>query len=287
MKYIAGALAALGAMICACSSDAETHDDHADAATCVTVRGGPLWNYSAGDPLGPSHWGEIASAQDASVYPDCANESQQQSPIAMARSGAGVVARPFQLGSELAWSTAATVQNLRNDGHTWIAGFDPAQNQLRVDGTDYGLAQFHVHAPSEHTLDGKEYPLEAHFVHLDASGTQPFAAVIAVMFEESENDNPELAKIWPKFDRCAQEAPSSVTGVTLDLPRLLPEGRTYMTYDGSLTTPPCSFTVRFFVLLEPLKASKAQIRQLQDAVGRNNRPIQPILAGTQVSIHRP
>jgi carbonic anhydrase len=36
---------------------------------------------------------------------------------------------------------------------------------LMVDGLRFDLLQFHFHSSSEHTLNGKSYPLEVHFVH--------------------------------------------------------------------------------------------------------------------------
>jgi len=289
MKYLSGAVVALGAVICACSTESGAEDSHgdgsADAGACAPLLAEPPWTYSAEDPKGPSHWGNIQYDDSAPAYPDCANESVQQSPIAIPTSPS--ITAPFQLGNELAWSRAANVQSLRNDGHTWVAAFDPSQNTLSVGGTPYTLAQFHLHARSEHTIGGNEYPLEAHFVHLNPSGAQPFAVVLAVMFEESDEDNEELAKIWPKFSACPQATPTPVAGITLDLPKLLPEHRTYVSYDGSLTTPPCTAAARFYVFLDPIKASKSQVHKMMDAVGQNNRPIQPVVGGTQIAIHRP
>lgn len=37
----------------------------------------------------------------------------------------------------------------------------------RISGRVYELLQFHFHTPSEHTFDGKHYPMEAHLVHKD------------------------------------------------------------------------------------------------------------------------
>jgi carbonic anhydrase len=40
------------------------------------------------------------------------------------------------------------------------------------DGTSIELqpVQFHMHAPSEHTIDGRSYDLEVHIVHTNADG---------------------------------------------------------------------------------------------------------------------
>ena len=59
----------------------------------------------------------------------------------------------------------------------------------------FNLKQFHFHTPSENNINGKSFPLEAHFVHATQDGK---LAVIAVMFEEGE-ENQILKKIWDKF----------------------------------------------------------------------------------------
>jgi len=60
--------------------------------------------------------------------------------------------------------------------------------------------QFHFHSPSEHTKNGKGFPLELHIVHLDAV-TQQLAAVIGIFFEINEDpkfDNFHFDRIRPK-----------------------------------------------------------------------------------------
>ena len=50
------------------------------------------------------------------------------------------------------------------------------------------LFQFHMHAPSEHTVEGKNYPLELHIIHTDAE-TGRFGTVIGIFFEISKDPN--------------------------------------------------------------------------------------------------
>jgi len=268
---------------------------HSDAAhdgghgECEELGHDPHWSYEESETVGPEFWGELKLKDGAVAFPDCASKTKQQSPIsipALETVDAGSLgAGPFKLGTELQWKDGATVKNLHHNGHTWLAGMDRTQNKLMVDTTAYELAQFHFHAPAEHNIGNKEYPLEAHFVHVNPTASaQPFAAVVGVMFEESAEDNAELAKVWSKFDKCPHETAKDVSSVTVDLTKLLPANRTYVQYDGSLTTPPCSMTVRFHVLVEPIKASKKQIDALKEAVGKNDRPHQPILSSTSVSL---
>lgn len=55
----------------------------------------------------------------------------------------------------------------------------------------FKLAQFHVHAPSEHSVDGVFHDLEMHFVHTYADDPNRLGAVIGVFFDMEEGgDNP-------------------------------------------------------------------------------------------------
>jgi carbonic anhydrase len=57
---------------------------------------------------------------------------------------------------------------------------------------------------------------------------------------------------------------------------LLPPNTAYCTYAGSLTTPPCSEGVTWFVLKTPMDVSPEQIHTFADIYLDNARPIQPI-----------
>jgi carbonic anhydrase len=57
---------------------------------------------------------------------------------------------------------------------------------------------------------------------------------------------------------------------------LLPARRSYFRYEGSLTTPPCSETVNWVVLTNPMTASARQIADVTAIYGDNARPLQPL-----------
>jgi carbonic anhydrase len=64
--------------------------------------------------------------------------------------------------------------------------------------------------------------------------------------------------------------------VRADLSKFLPEHQGYYTFEGSLTTPPCSESVRWFVLKTPVEASGVQLKQFEGRYAHNNRPTQPL-----------
>ncbi len=155
-----------------------------------------------------------------------------------------------------------------NNGHTIQVNMQ-AGNTLNIDGISFELKQFHFHTPSENNIDGKSFPLEAHFVHLDKDNN---IAVLALMFEEGEA-NANLAKIWEKMPLKANEKNSIILEDIASV--LLPSQREYYRFNGSLTTPPCTEGVRWFVLKTPVSISKGQVAKFLKVMKHpNNRPIQ-------------
>ena len=163
-----------------------------------------------------------------------------------------------------------------NNGHTIQVNME-AGDTLTVDGISFDLKQFHFHTPSENHIDGKSFPLEAHFVHLDKEGN---IAVLALMFEEGK-ENKQLAKVWAKMPKDAD----AKSELKLDqiASSLLPESKEYYRFNGSLTTPPCTEGVRWMVLKTPVTISKEQVEKFLSTMKHpNNRPIQTTNARVMV-----
>lgn len=132
--------------------------------------------------------------------------------------------------------------------------------------------QFHFHSPSEHLVDGVFYPLEGHIVNiisgedLPACGEAGCLSVIGVMYALSEEDNPELEPLIADLNMTLDGRKSMPEDFTFSLNSMLPEDPTYITYAGSLTTPPCSEGVRWHLLLEPRPISIRQLETIQLAM---------------------
>jgi carbonic anhydrase len=163
--------------------------------------------------------------------------------------------------------TAATLEPLKfsykaggdsivNNGHAVQVSYAEGSS-ISVDGIQFVLKQFHFHAPSEHRLNGKSYPIEAHLVH--------------------EDGNSILATLWRSMPDT--EGKPHALPAPFDVARLLPGTREYYRYNGSLTTPPCTEGVRWLVLKTPVSASKQQAATLSKVLRHpNNRPVQPVNA---------
>lgn len=134
---------------------------------------------------------------------------------------------------------------------------------------DYTFVQLHFHTPSEEQINGKAYPLVAHMVHRNTAGK---LAVVATFFEEGA-ESEALAPLLAIMPRHKNEV---LTLGNFNVADLFPKQRDYYTYEGSLTTPPCTEGVRWLVLKTPLTLSKEQLTTYQLLFAMNARPVQPL-----------
>ncbi|CAN7986470.1 unnamed protein product [Ixodes hexagonus] len=155
--------------------------------------------------------------------------------------------------------------------------------ELYVEGAglngQYQFVQLHFHwganssRGSEHTFAGTQYPMEMHMVHFNQRyGNAPEAQkrpdgflVIAVLFEISKSNNPNFQKIVDALSRIRTE---DTNGVELPSPVVLNDllptiSSHYYRYRGSLTTPPCSQSVTFNILINTVPISEQQMEQFR------------------------
>ncbi len=230
--------------------DAHKHGDH-------TKKAAVHWGY--GEDAGPLKWGDLKSE-----YFMC-KEGKNQSPINIT-SAYEVEKKPLKINHK------AGGEEVIFNGHAVQVNYK-AGSSIDVDGHVFELKQFHFHNPSENTIDGKSFPMEAHFVHADKDGN---LAVLGLMFVEGEA-NAELAKLIEVLPKKAGEKNKLKT--VADSNGLLPKEKDYYRFTGSLTTPPCSEGVIWAVFKKPVSASKEQLEAIASVLGHaNNRPTQPINA---------
>jgi carbonic anhydrase len=159
-----------------------------------------------------------------------------------------------------------------NNGHT-VEVPNPGPAAVAEGSKKWNLLQFHFHAPSEHTLDGKQYDAEVHFVHANDKGE---LAVVGV-FVKKGKENAALKAVFVNAPSEIGTDPKPVAGATVDLKAVLPAKPSYFTYDGSLTVPPCTEGVTWFLLKAPIEASVEQIAEFHEVThGDTDRPVQPL-----------
>ena len=159
--------------------------------------------------------------------------------------------------------------NIINNGHTIQVNYGPGSTLIVGDKT-YALKQFHFHHPSEEYIDGRGFDLVAHLVHDDGSG---HLAVVAVLFKTGPL-NTLLEAVWRNIPAQMGKA-ADVPSVSLNVTDLLPADHGYYAFAGSLTTPPCSEGVTWYVLKNQATLSADQLAAFAKLYPRNARPIQP------------
>jgi carbonic anhydrase len=163
-----------------------------------------------------------------------------------------------------------------NNGHT-IQVQRTSSGSIAVGGEEYELLQLHFHHPSEHTVQGEAYPMEMHLVHKSTDGE---LAVVGVFFREGAH-NPHIEEIWESMP--AQAAEETTAETQVNAADLLPEDRRYWHYAGSLTTPPCTEGVRWYVLKTPISVSREQVATFSSVMHDNARPVQPLYERGMIS----
>lgn len=154
------------------------------------------------------------------------------------------------------------ITKAENNGHS-IQISDSGSSE--INGRHFDLTQFHFHAQSEHTVDGKHYPMEAHFVNTAQDGR---IAVIGVFFVEgAENKG---------FQEVLDDVNNEENNPITDIETMLPENKSYYHYLGSLTTPPLNENVEWYVMKNPVEVSSEQIETFKKLYSHNNREIQPL-----------
>ena len=217
----------------------------------------PHWGYTGA--ISPENWGRLCPE-----FSLCGT-GKNQAPINLT----GFVKTdlpPLQLDYQV-----GGVQ-IVNNGHCIQINILPGST-LSIEGHSFELKQYHFHAPSENHINGQPYPMESHFVHADDQGN---LAVVAVMYVLGD-ENAAIAQAWSHMP----ENPGSSIALSSPIPftALLPTSFAYYRFNGSLTTPPCTEGVCWFVMKEPVTVSQDQIDYFARVMGcQNNRPVQPLNA---------
>ena len=142
---------------------------------------------------------------------------------------------------------------------------------ISIGDSRYELQQFHFHRPSEERINGKSYPMVAHLVHKKSDGA---LAVVAVLLKQG-HQNALIQTLWANLPR-EKEKEKDFEKLSINVANLLPRQHAYYTFTGSLTTPPCSEGVTWYVLVNPAELSEAQIARFGKLYSVNARPVQPV-----------
>ena len=222
----------------------------------VTAQGeGAHWTYRGHG--GPAEWGALGPE-----FTTC-KLGKNQSPIDIRG------AQPADL-PPIKFDYKPSPLKVIDNGHTIQVSYAPGSS-IDVGGVRYELVQFHFHKPSEEKIDGKAHAMVAHLVHKSADGK---LAVVAVLLDAG-GASALIDSVWKNLPT-EKEKEALFQNVTVDATDLLPASRGYYTFQGSLTTPPCSEDVTWMVLKTPVKIANAEIAAFGKIYPMNARPTQPI-----------
>lgn len=214
----------------------------------------PNWSY--GGASDPGHWSDLQPE-----YSLC-ETGQAQSPINLRSQD--VSESTEALNVDYHPSPLDEVNNGRTLKINYAAG-----NTLTLNDQTYELVQFHFHAPSEHLIENQASAMELHLVHKNAANQ---LAVLGVMIEPGAA-NPSLEEIWQHMPSVEEE---NAPHLDVNVSSLLPRDRSFYHYQGSLTTPPCSESVNWAILKQPIQASPQQIKTFKSRFHANARPVQEL-----------
>jgi len=131
----------------------------------------------------------------------------------------------------------------------------------------FRFVQYHYHwaqkdgEGSEHTLNGRYFPVELHLVHQGVRDPSKLA-VLSVLLEAGTDGT--VLKAEESVLNAIKDYEKSTKLKPQRLDAKLPKNTSaFVRYQGSLTTPPCSENVIWTVFIEPLHITKEQLSSLR------------------------
>ena len=213
------------------------------------------WGYHAN--VGPENWGKLKPEWEACLT------GIKQSPVRLSLDEATKVP-----SETLQFDYQNVSASLVNNGHALQVNVAEGSS-FSIGGKRYKLLQFHAHTPSEHIVDGKQFPMEIHLVH---QADDKSFAVVGVLVE-----TPAGAPADVGLAAALKEFPTQINDPREFSRKVNPERwmpaadkRGYFNYPGSLTTPPCTEGVTWYVMREPIKVSQEQVDHVKQLIGGEN-----------------
>jgi len=216
----------------------------------------PEWSYSGEN--GPGGWADLAPEWFI------AREGKRQSPIDITEARLTGALFPIVLEYE------SSGVNLTNTGHGIEQTYFPGSH-VNIGNQKFELKTFDFHSPSEHTIQGQKYPLEMQLVHEGPIGQ---LLIISVLFEEGPS-NAFLSTLWPHLPTSPKTTTEKADAL-INAAQALPLDKSYYFYEGSLSQPPCTEGVQWYILRQPAKLSADQLSAFTKLYSGNVRPVQPL-----------
>lgn len=216
------------------------------------------WSYEG--ETSPEHWIEIERNSDC--------DGKRQSPINIIDINTVSVDSAKTLS--ILYSPKTILNKVENNGHSIQFDFNSGDSIVYKNEV-YHLKQIHFHESSEHIVNGVKYPTEIHLVHQSDSKKLTVLGILCMEGQESQ-----LLEFFESF-LPIESGQFKDINQSIDLLDLLPENKSFYSYSGSLTTPPCTENVNWIVFKQPLIISLEEVLKLKDNMPINNyRNEQPL-----------
>lgn len=231
------------------------------------------WNYTG--TTGPAYWHTLDN-----TFAKCGT-GEQQSPINVVPT---VPVDPSVTLFSLVQPGTASFTARTSINNVPLECASDTCGKLQWQFATYSLVNVHAHAPAEHHVNGRTFPLELHFVHIAPGVPHDRIAVVSVLFELSSTPNLLLTRLLDAQGDAHGGAPNSTVGITgVEWGTVERPESGFCQWGGSLTTPPCSEELAWFMEMSAQPVTQAQVDRFReyrtletglDEVG-NNRPLQP------------
>lgn len=216
------------------------------------------WSYNGAD--GPERWGDLHPE-----YAAC-KLGREQSPIDIRTTVKSEL-------PALRFVNRSGPLNIVHNGFTAVrVNYAPGNGNLLIVGEKrHEMIQFHFHQPSEEQIHGQRADMGLHLLYQDKSGA---IAAVAVLLRAGAG-NAVIEELWRHMPK-AKCSERRIEGVEINPAGLLPGDAGYYTYRGSLTAPPCTEGIPWFVLKRAVEISREQIDAFARICPDNIRPVQPL-----------
>lgn len=221
------------------------------------------WSYEG--ESSPEHWAEIEKNSDCG--------GMYQSPINILENNTVALKNTTEL--EVYYHSETLLHMVENNGHSIQFEFSPGDS-IRYKGKMYYLKQIHFHEPSEHKINGLIYPIETHLVHISKDDSITVLGLMGIEGKESQ-----LFELFRSF-LPLKIGDSKEISEKIDLTGLLLEDQSYFSYNGSLTTPPCTENVNWIIFKEPVVLSLEEVLAIRENMPVNNYRIEQPINGRVV-----
>lgn len=224
------------------------------------------WSYYSGE-RGPENWYTLCSE-----FKEAMDNAPLQSPIALKTVYAQKETKKQDAFDYHPEKLRFETSFYNNTIHL-IPTEEEKQSRAYWNGKTFVLDDIHAHLPSEHTIDDKYFAIEVHFVHRSKEGE---VLVIGVMLETSDTETKgNDAKGYAHF--FTEEYLNQHHQLTIDTAKWFPRESDYFQYSGSLTSPPNTGPINWFIMKNPLSIPVGFAAGFEQSIGKTNRPIQPDL----------